>query len=150
MKMLNGGSWSLKFLQLSWISLQVGCQSSPKLNLHLTHVRGIPLKCLLQICVKFLLWNVCLSLWGDTSNSDCRNNWWWWWNSPDDKGVARHKNQAYCAGGWWWHRLHGRQIFVVLLVVLFSCCLSYCAEFNIYCSMQLPEKWALNNQRDIF
>ena len=148
MKMLNGGSWSPKFLQLSWISLQVGYQSSPKLSLHLTHVSGIPLKCLSQICVKLLLWTICLSLRG--YNSDCRNNWRWWWNSPDDKGVARHKNQAYCAGGWWWHCLHGRQIFVMLLMVLFSGCLSYCAEFNISWCMELPEKWALGSRKVIF
>lgn len=106
------------------------------------------LKVLVTDSVKLLLWNICLNLWGD--NSDCRNNWWWWWNSPDDKGVARHKNQAYCAGGWWWHCLHGRQMFVMLLMVLLSGCLSYCAEFSSYWSTELPEKWALSNQREIF
>lgn len=106
------------------------------------------LKVLVTDSGKLLLWNICLNLWGD--NSDCRNNWRWWWNSPDDKGVARHKNQAYCAGGWWWHCLHGRQMFVMLLMVLFSGCLSYCAEFSIYWSVELPEKWALSNRREIF
>jgi len=31
-------------------------------------------------------------------------------------------------------------MFVMLLIVLFSDCLSYCAEFSIYWSMELPEK----------
>lgn len=35
-------------------------------------------------------------------------------------------------------------------MVLFSGCLSYYAEFSIYWSMELPEKWALSNRREIF